>query len=350
MTLPLLDGIRIDGLPVEQLYPGWIALERHTVVGQFEVILFQDEDSGRQACWWIEDGAYKGSHVMALRPDVQNRLLTGMDPVFWPLAEGVLGGDIRDDATSFRTDLPSTAFRELSGLWLGRHAPHAIFIAAGHADSGEALTCPDGKPVAEGRMKALLSARRGTDVLVVSSPFSAMPVRAQVEMKLGTATAYRFHDALENSVFYLVWNEATPGNRPSFYYPRGPLLISDDPSGPLIPGWILEWFARHSGHADVIRAARPFLPEDFGVGQASSLRTPRVPQAAPAPAVVKPTDPEPEKPSDNSPEVTKIRESEPVQRRSFLPELPLEPPPVLQSPHKKGLFGRFKSLLGRDDQ
>ncbi|UMM09688.1 hypothetical protein MKW11_06465 [Gluconobacter frateurii] len=357
MTASLLDGIEIDGAPAGALYPGWTAIHRQPVVGQFEVVVFQDEASRRQACWWIENGVYKASHVLALPPEAQNDLLTAMDPLFWPLAEGVLGGEIRDDARTFRTDLPEIVFRELSGCWLGRHAPHAIFIAAGHADSGEALTCPDGKPVAEGRMKALLSAKRTGSTLIVSSPFSALPVRAQIEMKLGSsATAYRFNDEAENAVFYLVWDEKAPDRRPSFYYPKGPLLVSDAPSGPLFPGWILEWFARHADHADAIRSARPFLPEDFGVGQASSLRSPKTtqddPTGSPSPSVPPPSHEQ----SINASPITEAgaiqKTAEPIKapQRSFLPELPLEPAPVVKSPPKKGLFGRLKALLGRDGE
>ncbi|QEH95966.1 hypothetical protein [Gluconobacter thailandicus] len=357
MTASLLDGIEIDDSPAGALYPGWTAIDRQPVIGQFEVVVFQDVASRRQACWWVQEGLYKGSHVLALPPTVQNDLLTAMDPLFWPLAEGVLGGDIRDDARTFRTDLPETAFRELAGSWLGRHAPHAVFIAAGHADSGEALTCPDGKPVAEGRMKALLSAKRSGGTLIVSSPFSALPVRAQIEMKLGSsATAYRFHDEAENAVFYLVWDESAPDRRPSFYYPKGPLLISDAPAGPLFPGWILEWYARHSDHADAIRSARPFLPEDFGVGQASSLRAPRTTQDEPAaspPASVAAARHEQSAgtPLDTKPEaLQEVPEPVKAPQRSFLPELPLDPAPVLQSTSKKGLFGRLKTLLGRHDR
>jgi len=351
MMTSLLDGIEIDGAPAGALYPGWVALQRQPVIGQFEVVVFQDEVSRRQACWWLENGIYRGSHVLALTPPVQNDLLTAMDPLFWPLAEGVLGEDIREDARIFRTDLPEVAFRELSGAWLGRHAPHAIFIAAGHADSGEALTCPDGKPVAEGRMKALLSAKRSGGALIVSSPFSALPVRAQIEMKLGaSATAYRFYDEAENTVFYLVWDETAPDRRPSFYYPKGPLLISDAPSGPLFPGWILEWFASHSDHAETIRSARPFLPEDFGVGQASSLRTPKTPRDDRPTSPLASTEATHSVSRSSIPEPTEIQSTpEPMAapQRSFLPELPLETTPVLKSEPKKGLFGRLKSLLDR---
>lgn len=354
MTTSLLDGIEIDGSPAGALYPGWTAVDRQPVVGQFEVIVFQDEASKRQACWWIENGIYRGSHVLALPPETQNSLLTGMDSLFWPLAEGVLGGEIRDEVSLSRSELPEVALKELAGAWLGRHAPHAIFIAAGHADSGEALTCPDGRPIGEGRMKALLSARRTGETLVVSSPFSALPVRSQVEMKLGSATAYRFQDKSENVVFYLVWDETAPDRRPSFYYPKGPLLISDAPAGPLFTGWILEWFARHGDHAEAIRSARPFLPEDFGLGQASSLRAPQKTQDAPV------TEPLPiETPSstdavESSEElhVASTRDASQDKReaeRSFIPNLPLRTDPVVQSPPKKGLFGRLKTFLKRHD-
>ncbi|GEB04925.1 hypothetical protein [Gluconobacter roseus] len=92
MTLTLLDDVKLDGFPVEQLYPGWAPVSRTPVVDDFSVVVFGEDSSGRQACWWLEGENYSASHVLALHEPVRRRLLTAMDYVFWPLATGVLGG------------------------------------------------------------------------------------------------------------------------------------------------------------------------------------------------------------------------------------------------------------------
>ncbi|EHH67028.1 hypothetical protein [Gluconobacter morbifer] len=353
MTVPLLEGVRLDDAPVERLYPGWVALSRQPAAESFEAVVLQDEQSGRQACWWLENDSYVGSHVMVLEADVQNRLLTGMDPVFWPLAEGVLAGNSREDASRFVTDLAQPALNELTGAWLNRHAPHTILMPPPAPDNGDALTCPDGRVIKENRLKILLSSRRGSEALVVASPFSDLPLRAQLSMPVAGYTAYRFHDEAEQIVFYLIWNDGQPDRRPSFYYPQGPLLISEDPLGAFLPSFILGWYATHPDHAEAIRAARPFRPEDFGVGQASKRSFAKPDNTAPPPSDQKP-DNEAPRPNEPPPQMsdtsgTKNADSpHEASEKSFLPPQPAPAQPSTPpSATNKGWTGRLKSLFRR---
>ncbi|MFT8716886.1 hypothetical protein [Gluconobacter potus] len=319
MTLPLLDDVKLDGFPVEQLYPGWAPLSRAPVVDDFSVVVFTEASTSRQACWWLEGENYRASHVLALDPSLRKRLLTAMDPVFWPLASGVLGSPLPDQTGPSSCDsLPEIAMNELAGSWLEGYAPHTLLLPSGHADSGEALPCPNGRKIGANRITALLAAQRGNGPLIVSSPFTALPLLAQITFQTGPLSVSRFQEA--DTVFYLIWNDALPALRPSFYYPDAPLLISDDPGGAMIPGMILSWYARHPEHAALIREARPFRAEDFGVGQASGL---------------------PPKPVDeNSPPSLATPAPSP---------LPVEQPASAAPPQasRQGLKSRLKSLFGR---
>ncbi|WP_024717031.1 hypothetical protein [Gluconobacter oxydans] len=253
MTLPLLDDVKLDGFPVEQLYPGWAPLNRAPVADDFSVVVFTEASTSRQACWWLEG-----------------------------------------------------------------YAPHTLLLPSGHADSGEALPCPNGRKIGANRITALLAAQRGNGPLIVSSPFTALPLLAQITFETGPLSVSRFQEA--DTVFYLIWNNVLPALRPSFYYPDAPLLISDDPGGAMIPGMILSWYARHPEHAALIREARPFRAEDFGVGQASGLRP---------------------KPSDEN--------SPPPPAAPAPSPLPVEQPASATPPHasRQGLKSRLKSLFGR---
>ncbi len=318
MTLPLLDNVKLDGFPVEQLYPGWVPLSRDAVAEDFSVVVFSEESTSRQACWWLEGENYSASHILALDPSVRQRLLTAMDPVFWPLATGVLSAPLPDQTGPSRENLPEIAMNELSGSWLEGYAPHTLLLPSGHADSGEALTCPNGRKIGENRITALLAAQRGNGPLIVSSPFTALPLLAQITFQTGPMSVSRFQDG--DTVFYLIWNTTLPALRPSFYYPDAPLLISDDPGAAMIPGSILSWYARHPEHASVIREARPFRAEDFGVGQASGRHS---------------------KPSDEnatSPSVASAPSPAPVKQ-------PASAPPPQAS--RQGLKSRLRSLFGR---
>ncbi|OUI83044.1 hypothetical protein HK22_10965 [Gluconobacter sp. DsW_056] len=280
MMIPLLDGVKLDGFPVEQLYPGWSASSREIVADDFSVVVFTEDATGKQACWWLEGGEYRASHVLSLEASVRRRLLMAMDPVFWPLATGVLGAPLPPQAGPSCDTLPEITVNELSGSWLGGFAPHTLLLPSGHADSGEALPCPNGRQIGENRITALLAAQRGQGPLIVSSPFTALPLLAQITFRVGAFSVSRFQDA--DTVFYLIWNETLPALRPSFYYPDAPMLISDDPAAAMIPALILGWYARHPEHVSLIRDARPFRAEDFGVGQAFGLR-PSVPGETPPP-------------------------------------------------------------------
>lgn len=329
MTVALLDGIKIDGFPVEQLYTGWEAISRHFFAGGLDVVLLRLLD-GREACWWVDHttNEHRGSHVMALPPEIQNQFLTALDPVLWPLAEGVLKTAPLLPEAFFPDALPRTAILEAVGSWISRHAPHAILIPTGHADSGEKLTCPDGRLIGEGRIRSLMATKRGDGPLIIASPFSELPLRAQLVMPLEGMTAYRFHDAAEDVVFYLVCNDVRADVRPSFYYPAGPLLISDEALGALIPGQIMAWYALNPDHKDAIDKARPFLPQDFGVGQASSLRA-----APPSPGV------RDEDAGETSHAPSKQSSSA---RPSFLPDIPIAPP---QAAPRQSLKDRLKLML-----
>lgn len=264
MTVPaVLEGVLLEGKPVERLYPGWRAVERRPVRAPFEVVLFREEASGREACWWLESGAYRASHVLALDPATRARLLAGMDPLFRPLAEGALRGAAAEGTPS-GADLPVTAVRELAGSWMADHAPDLAVISPRDAIAAEGR-------ITRERLARLLAARRTEGPLVVASPFSDLPLRGQLALDLGAGvTACRFEDAPEGAVFYLIWEDGKA--EPGLYDPDGHVLIADARLGPLLPGWILAWYAGHPEHAGAISAARPFLMEDFGLGRASSLR------------------------------------------------------------------------------
>lgn len=318
MTLPLLDDVKLDGFPVEQLYPGWAPLSRAPVSGNFSVVVFAEENTGRQACWWLEDENYSASHVLALDPAVRRNLLTAMDPVFWPLATGVLGAPLPEQTGPSCENLPEIAVNELSGSWLSGFAPHTLLLPSGHADSGEALQCPNGRQIGENRVAALLATQRGNGPLIVSSPFTALPLLVQITFRTGPLSVNRFQDA--DTVFYLIWNEDLPALRPSFYYPAAPLLISDDPGGATIPGLILSWYARHPEHVSLIREARPFRAEDFGVGHAAGLR-PKLPEENPP-----------------VPSTTTVPSSAPVEQSASVPH---------PQAARQGLKSRIKSLFSR---
>lgn len=334
MTLPLLDDVKLDGFPVEHLYPGWVPVSRTPVVDDFSVVVFSESSSGREACWWLEGENYSASHILALGQPVRRRLLTDMDPVFWPLATGVLGSPLPDQSGPFCENLPEIAVNELSGSWLEGYAPHTLLLPSGHADSWEALPCPNGRQIGENRITALLATQRGSGPLIVSSPFTALPLLAQITFQTGPLNVSRFQDG--DTVFYLIWNENFPALRPSFYYPDAPLLISDDPGAAMIPGLILGWYARHPEHAALIREARPFRAEDFGVGQASG-RLPKISEEAG---------------QASPPETENTRSSS-----SFTPGMngmspspsPDEQPASASPPQasKQGLKGRLKSLFSR---
>ncbi|MBS1103471.1 hypothetical protein JK202_10655 [Gluconobacter sp. Dm-62] len=318
MTLPLLDNVKLDGFPVEQLYQGWIPLSRTPVTDDFSVVVFTEEDTGRQACWWLEGEHYSASHVLTLDPSVRRRLLKGMDPVFWPVATGVLGAVLPEQEFPSCQDLPEIAVNELSGSWLEGHAPHTLLLSSGHADSGEALLCANGRQIGENRIAALLAAKRGSGPLIVASPFTALPLLPQITFQTNSLSVSRFQDI--ETVFYLIWNDNLPELRPSFYYPDAPLLISDDPGAAIIPGLILSWYARHPEHAALIREARPFMAEDFGVGQASGVRP---------------------KLSDEETPISPDTSASP-----FVPiEQPTSAPPAQAS--KQGMKSRLKSLFSR---
>ncbi|MBF0859217.1 hypothetical protein HKD24_08300 [Gluconobacter sp. LMG 31484] len=340
MTLTLLDGVKLDGFPVEQLYPGWVPVSRIPVVNDFSVVVFGEDSSGRQACWWLEGENYSASHILALHESVRRRLLTAMDYVFWPLATGVLGAPLPEQAPVSCEHLPEIAVNEMSGPWLEGYAPHTLLLPSGHADSGEALSCPNGRQIGENRITALLSAQRGSGPLIVSSPFTALPLLAQITFQTGPLSVSRFQDG--DTVFYLIWNENLPALRSSFYYPDGPLLISDDPGAAIIPGLILGWYARHPEHAALIREARPFKAEDFGLGQASGLRQKEPAENTPASGVETVS---PSRIRDERAEVTPEPETSRTSPSSPQAEQPTSASASQTS--KQGLKSRLKSLFGR---
>lgn len=184
-----------------------------------------------------------------------------------------------------------------------------------------------------------MSTKRTSGPLIVSSPFTALPLLAQITFQTGPLSISRFQDG--NTVFYLIWNENLPALRPSFYYPDGPLLISDDPGAAVIPGLILSWYARHPEHAALIREARPFMAEDFGVGQASGLQAKNLTNNLSEPFPIKTALSEP----DEGPVATPGPEAQQTS-----PSLPLAEQPASPSypqTSKQGLKSRFKSLFGR---
>nr|WP_294916022.1 hypothetical protein [uncultured Neokomagataea sp.] len=267
-----LGGIILNGEAVTQLYPGWEVTSRHYIADGFSVVLFTESASGREACWWLSADTYRSSHALALPADEQHALLNALEPLFQPLTDGVLSGAPNPNASLFRDDLPITALRELASVWLDQHTDHLVHIPSGHADSGEALTCPNGDVIPKGRITTLLQTRPNADALVLTSPFSGAPLRAQIPLDLISHTAYRFHDPEAGQIFYLIWPTDVTTERPSFYYPQGRLLISDSPLAALLPDWILTWFAQNPDHSTAIAQARPFLAADFGVGRASTTR------------------------------------------------------------------------------
>ncbi|GBR44351.1 hypothetical protein [Neokomagataea thailandica] len=329
-STPSLSNITLQGEAVTQLYPGWDMTSRHDVAAGLSVVLFTETQSNREACWWLLSGAYQSSHALTLPAEAQQTLLTALEPLFRPLSDGVLSGSPHADATFFRRDLPIAALRELASVWLDQHAEHTVHIPSGHADNGEALTCPNGDLIPEGRVSTLLQTRLNAGALILTSPFSGAPLRAQISLDLISHTAYRFHDTDDGRVFYLIWPVNETSERPSFYYPRGRLLISDSPLAALLPDWILAWFAQNPDHSAAIAQARPFLAEDFGVGRASTVRFQT--------QTIQTTSPHAERPDTHR---------SPAQSRpDFLPVLPL--PPV--TPHKQtddNFFQRLKKRLFR---
>ncbi|QDH16770.1 hypothetical protein [Swingsia samuiensis] len=348
MIHPLLEDVLLDASPVTELYPDWEPKSRHPVVDHFEAIVFEETASHRQACWWLENNRYIGSHIIVLPKETQNRLLVSMDKFFWAIAEGILKGNTNPEEKRFFSDeTPQIVSRELAATWLHRHAPHTVFVDIKNIDNSKSFTCPDGKVLVEGRLPALFASKRfslGSN-LVVSSPFSAMPLRSQIEMKLdSTITAYRFYDDMEDVVFYLLWDESEPNQPPSFYYPQGPLLISEPDIGPLLPGWILEWYNRHPEHENLIETARPFLPEDYGVGRASSMRL-----RQPTPQESKPNHPQDaSNSSEPPPQPSEEQQASPIFTH-FLKSHTINDLTQTDNSSKKGLIGRFKSLLGKKE-
>ncbi|QDH24420.1 hypothetical protein D5366_03265 [Neokomagataea tanensis] len=312
----LLQDTFLDGQKVSQLYPGWEAKSRNDLVAGFSVVLFVEEATGRNACWWLLDNHYCGSHILALTPEHYQTLLPALEPLFRPFTDGVLGSSAVQTPPPFPS-IPTFALRELSAAWLNYIEESPLLIKSGHADSGEALTCPSGQVIAENRLTTLLQARPSQNATVLTSPFSGMPLRAQITMDLHGHLAYRFYDQEDDFVFYLIWAKGTSSERPSFYFPKGRLLISDSPVGALLPDWILTWFIQNPEHAAAIQDARPFKPEDFGVGRASTVRihTPEKDASAPPSA-------------DSQPRNTTAR-SQPKRSGliSYLPSLILPPKP-----------------------
>lgn len=328
----LLSGIIMNGEAVTHLYPGWEVTSRHDIAAGFSVVLFTESASGREACWWLHENTYRGSHVFALSAEDQNALLSAVEPTFKPLSNGVLSHAPEANSPLFRDDLPIIALRELAAAWLGHYALDTLHIPSGHAETGEALTCPNGDLIPEGRITSLLQARPNTDAMVLTSPFSGAPLRAQITLDLISHTGYRFHDKEGDQVFYLIWATNAPEDRPSFYYPKGRLLISDSPMGALMPDWVVAWFAHNPQHITAIENARPFLAEDFGVGRASSTRfQARTTQPTTPPAPYEAMSPEVETPVNDA-------------RSDFLPTAQQDTAPTpTQTEH--GFLHRLKKRL-----
>lgn len=296
-----------SGAPVTALYPGWRLLSRHHALEGLEVVLFGEGRSRREACWWVTpEGAHVASHALALPEDHRARLLNKLARVLGPLTEDTLTRTPEEDAAldadaqataQTLAALPRSALLELLALWTNLALSGTLIVSAQEilapppedtaadrdvsrqdAADPEASSNKDEAPFSAARLRHLLSLAPPADqnvsdekappLVMALSPFTGLPLRAQLVMRLPEGVAARFSDPDDDLVFYLFW--PAKGGVPLLYYPRGPILLGDGPLTRILPSLLLAWFVAHPEAGAEARAAQPFRPEDFGAGAASS--------------------------------------------------------------------------------
>ncbi|MXV45266.1 hypothetical protein GS501_09505 [Saccharibacter sp. 17.LH.SD] len=286
MNASLLAQLSIDHKPVDLLYPGWEAVSRHPAPGGMDVVLFRENKSGREACWWVTPGgSHLASHALALPPEHKDALTKELDPILQPIMEHSLVhkplNTLPVENTTFQTltALPTTALTEIISLWVHHAAPNTVII-----DPQEFLQDinPEDEdadsPFSSTRIKQVMESRcRGDAPPILSSPFSKMPLKAQLVMNHRAGVTGRFFDPTEQLTFYIFWpNPSDPQQPdavqpPTFYYPQGPLIFGQGYTAHMLPTWLMIWFIHNPDHAEHINAAPSFQLEDYGIGKISNI-------------------------------------------------------------------------------
>ncbi|QDH15268.1 hypothetical protein E3E11_04735 [Oecophyllibacter saccharovorans] len=289
-----MDGLSVDGRPLTRLYLGWQTVSRHPVTDELDAVVMREKGTEREVCWWVDpDGAHQASHVMALPAAQRTRLLDRLARYFGPLTEQTLAATPKAPQESDAQPAPETrelaqrlaalprfVLLELLTLWTERIlegtliAPTAEVLAPDRSDdTSGAENHGDGaeQPFSPVRLHALLQLPRPVtdDEAIAASPFTGLPLHAQIVMNMPEGTAARFCDPTDDLVFYLFW--PSYGGVPFLYYPKGPLLIGEGPQTSLVAPLLLSWLVTHPEVCDRLPQVSSLRVEDFGVGHAASL-------------------------------------------------------------------------------
>lgn len=265
--------IRVDGIRLDRLYPGW-RLEAHVCLSDnISAVVFVEEKSGRHATWFLNSRYdYCGSHIEFLRKLNTDDVLDTIAYAFKALyrtsltrkpSRIVVGDEI--------SAMPEFLSLHLSLAWSARNITN-ISVATKVDIAEKAKTRPE--LLGRWRMSTLarlLDTRITAETLIILSPYDDKPLRSQLSFIVDDLLIHRFYDDDADAAFYLVWKRAGLSDAPSIYSPETGLVISELEFPALIPAKILAWMLINPSHVQVIEHAQRFDPESFGLGRTSDL-------------------------------------------------------------------------------
>jgi hypothetical protein len=259
-----------DGAWFDRLYDGWDEIARTALAHGVTGLVLRRAATGQTVCWYLgSDGAVLSTHAAFLEGDVRTVLWRAAESWAVPLVKGSLSGT--PDAVPPSSDLPPPLLAEIAGAWAAQNLGAIAIYPASWATTGGMMSGQTGLAIEDTRIAALLESRVSSEALIVASPFTGAPLRAQIVLDCDELAVHRFHDPEHDAAFYLTWQTRATMERPSFFCPKAHLIVSDQPDPALLPGRILAWYAAHPDHARQIAEAVPFKAHDYGLGRASAL-------------------------------------------------------------------------------
>ncbi|QHI94966.1 hypothetical protein GT348_00265 [Aristophania vespae] len=262
MTSVDLSSIILNDEPVKRLYPGWEAVQRYKVTPDFDVVFFKESETGKEACWWLNNkGIYLASHTFALNIEDQKKLLGHFSLLLEPIQRSLhspIVESLTEEAQELRAFLltmPYTVLFEIILIW-GTHnisrlltfTPDQFVRAEVIMDQNQSVY------VSPEQINHLLATPYSAkDSTATTSPFSGLPIMGKLKLSCSEGTFVRFTDTSYKAVFYLFWhrhpvNKDLPPDsalEPIFYYPKRDLIIGENPISGLVPLWLIMLFLIH---------------------------------------------------------------------------------------------------------
>jgi len=266
-----LRSVRVGGETLSALYDQWTPQAVVPLADDITCLTFSDPLTGRNAVWYLDESHnYCGSHievVQRMRPD---DILGAVAPWFDELARNALSATptLLRDAPA----MPLFLATQLAAAWSVRVLMDLRQIQTSLAGQEQILAQIGQSSLSAKQIRRILGSRVGPETLVVLSPLTDIPLRAQISFVVDHQLIYRFHDPEADCVFYLAWWEKQLDKPPSFYCPKAAILVSDEAMAGMLPSLILGWYLSNPEHVASIAEALAFEARDYGLGTASSLQ------------------------------------------------------------------------------